>query len=109
MYKSVTSPLNHCKSSIGNLDGSPLKFIILPPQLPSVSTKTHQQSTEMPLDSGTASSGGRFSGLGDDLLLGGYKDACRERLHFLFAQIEKEFDTLYMENLNRESLNRNCS
>lgn len=55
----------------------------------------------MPL-SGNASSG-RFSGFAEDL--GGYyaKDAFRERLHFLFAQIEKEFDTLYMENLSRKN------
>lgn len=54
----------------------------------------------MPLESGNSSSGPRFSG--DDL--GGYyaKDAFRERLHFLFAQIESEFETLYMENLSRK-------
>ena len=33
-------------------------------------------------------------------------DSFRERLQFLFAQIEKEFDTLYMENLNRELVPR---
>lgn len=57
---------------------------------------------KMPLESGNSSSGPRFSGFAEDL--GGYyaKDAFRERLHFLFTQIEKEFDTLYMENLNRK-------
>lgn len=30
------------------------------------------------------------------------KDDAKERLHFLFAQIEKEFDAIYMENLNRK-------
>lgn len=60
----------------------------------------------MPLDSGNSYSG-RFSGFADDLGAGGgggyyAKDAFRERLHGLFAQIEKEFDTLYMENLNRK-------
>lgn len=54
----------------------------------------------MPLDSGHHSSSARFSGFADDLYYA--KDAFRERLHFLFSQIEKEFDTLYMENVSRE-------
>lgn len=37
----------------------------------------------------------------EDLFYFNREDA-KERLHFLFAQIEKEFDALYMENVNRK-------
>lgn len=62
----------------------------------------------MPWEGGNSSSGTRLSAFGGEDF--GYyaKDDAKERLHFLFAQIEKEFDALYMENLNRKPPPQAC-
>lgn len=68
----------------------------------SLNNQPQQDILKMPWEGGNSSSGTRLSAFGGEDF--GYyaKDDAKERLHFLFAQIEKEFDALYMENLNRK-------
>lgn len=44
----------------------------------------------------------RLTSLTEDISIIPEDAPYRSRLHYLFAQIEKEFEQLYLENLNRE-------
>lgn len=44
----------------------------------------------------------RLTSLTEDISIIPEDAPFRSRLHFLFEQIEKEFEQLYLENLNRE-------
>lgn len=50
----------------------------------------------------TAAAKTRLTSLTEDASIIPEDAPFRSRLHYLFAQIEKEFEQLYLENLNRE-------
>lgn len=47
----------------------------------------------------------RLSSLAEDACINADDAPYRARLHLLFAQIEKEFEALYLDNLNRKIKN----
>lgn len=50
----------------------------------------------------TATAKTRLTSLTEDISIIPEDAPYRNRLHYLFAQIEKEFEQLYLENLSRE-------